>query len=176
MDKVMFAGRHYIDDAGNELPPERITTSYQQGGRNVTAVITPQVAASVKALLGCGDLIGAELEDDGGNGAMGSHWEQRLFEGGCRLPVVCHFAPHPRKSVAIRLATLCCIGIRLLCACLAMTISVEKCSAGEIMNAVLGRSTNAGKHVLTALTLSLLEDSGWCVFHCRHCFLHGTVP
>lgn len=29
----------------------------------------------------CNSLAGAELEDDGGDGTAGSHWEQRLFEG-----------------------------------------------------------------------------------------------
>lgn len=32
-----------------------------------------------------------------------------------------------------------------------------------MMDAVSGTNTNSGKHVLTALTLSLLEDTGWCV-------------
>lgn len=33
--------------------------------------------------------------------------------------------------------------------------------AGEMMDAVSGSNTNAGKHVLSALTLALLQDTGW---------------
>ena len=52
-----------------------------QGGRNTTSVITPAVKAAAREQLGCATLVGAELEDDGGQGTLGSHWEQRLYEG-----------------------------------------------------------------------------------------------
>ena len=77
----MFSGGFYIDSDGNTLPVDQIQTSYVQGGRNVTAIVTPQVQAVVREHFACDDLVGAELEDDGGVGTMGSHWEQRLFEG-----------------------------------------------------------------------------------------------
>ena len=81
LDKVMFTGSYYMDKNNELIPASKITTNYLQGGRNVTSVITPNVVAAARSQLGCGQLRGAELEDDGGQGTMGSHWEQRLFEG-----------------------------------------------------------------------------------------------
>lgn len=43
--------------------------------------MTPRVISAVREHLQCTSLTGAELEDDGGGGTAGSHWEQRLFEG-----------------------------------------------------------------------------------------------
>jgi Leishmanolysin len=85
MDKSFFRGNSYIDATGATIPADRITTNYLEGGRNVTAVVTPLVRAAARNHLGCSSLRGAELEDDGGAGTAGSHWEQRLFEGAlCR--------------------------------------------------------------------------------------------
>lgn len=47
----------------------------------VTSVVTPRVTSAVREHFQCNTLAGAELEDDGGDGTAGSHWEQRLFEG-----------------------------------------------------------------------------------------------
>ena len=80
-DKVMFTGRYYVDGDNNLIPANQIVANYLQGGRNVTSVITPNVVAAARAQFGCGQLRGAELEDDGGQGTAGSHWEQRLYEG-----------------------------------------------------------------------------------------------
>lgn len=47
----------------------------------------------------------------------------------------------------------------------------RRVSTGELMDAVGGSNTFAGRHVLTKLTLSLLEDTGWwgprlaCLFY-----------
>ena len=41
--------------------------------------------------------------------------------------------------------------------------------AGEMMDAVSGSNTNAGKHVLTSLTLALLQDTGWYARGSQHC-------
>ena len=95
MDQTMFLGGFYIDDSGVELTKEQIQTSYIQGGRNVTAIITPQVQSAVREHFACDNMIGAEIEDDGGAGTSGSHWEQRLFEG-------TFFHPHCRCSVVLR--------------------------------------------------------------------------
>eukprot|EP00892_Ulva_mutabilis_P007886 jgi/Ulvmu1/546/UM001_0554.1 len=81
MDTAMFGGDHFIDAAGELIPQSQITASTVRDGRNVTTVITPKVAAAVQGHFGCSSVQGAELEDDGGAGTAGSHWEQRLFQG-----------------------------------------------------------------------------------------------
>lgn len=40
---------------------------------------------------------------------------------------------------------------------------------GEIMDPVAGQDTVVGRHVVTNLTLALLEDTGWCA--CIHSWL-----
>lgn len=50
-----------------------------------TIIKTPNVLQSVKEHFNCSRMLGAELEDDGGRGSRGSHWEQRIFEVWCRL-------------------------------------------------------------------------------------------
>lgn len=77
----MFRGNHFIDSAGSLIPQAQISSSSVRDGRNVTTVITPKVTAAVQRHFGCSSIQGAELEDDGGSGTAGSHWEQRLFQG-----------------------------------------------------------------------------------------------
>jgi hypothetical protein len=40
----------------------------------------PQVLREARAALGCPTLTGVPLEDEGGIGTAGSHWEFRLFQ------------------------------------------------------------------------------------------------
>ena len=40
----------------------------------------PQVLAEARAALGCPNLTAVPLEDEGGEGTVGSHWEFRLFQ------------------------------------------------------------------------------------------------
>ena len=46
----------------------------------VTMVVTPTVVAEVRSHFGCPTLPGAALEDQGGPGSAGSHWEYDLFQ------------------------------------------------------------------------------------------------
>ncbi len=50
-------------------------------GKLVTLVILPKVVATVREYYGCASMEGMELEDEGGIGTAGSHWEKRLIEG-----------------------------------------------------------------------------------------------
>lgn len=43
-------------------------------------VVTPRVQDEVRKHFGCGELEGAELENQGGEGTALTHWEKRLFE------------------------------------------------------------------------------------------------
>lgn len=58
--------RVYIDDSSTGV---------------VRRVVSPAVRREVRAHFACPDLEGADLEDDGGRGSAGSHWEARLFQG-----------------------------------------------------------------------------------------------
>jgi hypothetical protein len=59
-------------------PRVNVTGPY---GRPVTIIRSPKVAAVARAHFGCAALLGAALEDEGGGGSTGSHWEARLFQG-----------------------------------------------------------------------------------------------
>ena len=48
-------------------------------GTNKTYLITPNVAIMSQQAFGCNSLIGMELEDQGGNGIAGNHWEERIM-------------------------------------------------------------------------------------------------
>jgi hypothetical protein len=50
-------------------------------GEPAAAIASPKVAEAVRAHFGCDALAGAFLEDEGGGGSTGSHWEARLFQG-----------------------------------------------------------------------------------------------
>ncbi len=56
-----------------------VTTTANVRGKTVTQVSTPSVTDVVKQHFGCSSLTGAELEDQGGSGTAGSHWEKLLF-------------------------------------------------------------------------------------------------
>jgi leishmanolysin len=48
-------------------------------GKWVTLVSTPSVVAFVRNYTGCPTLEGAEVEDEGDVGSVGSHWERKLY-------------------------------------------------------------------------------------------------
>lgn len=65
------------------------------------AVVSPRVTAAARAQLGCDSLQGAHLEDGGGTGSAGSHWESRLFRDEYMTAAA---SPGPRVLSAITLA------------------------------------------------------------------------
>lgn len=65
------------------------------------AVVSPRVAAAARSHFGCGSLQGAHLEDGGGTGSAGSHWESRLFRDEYMTAAA---SPGPRVLSAITLA------------------------------------------------------------------------
>ncbi|PIO62710.1 hypothetical protein TELCIR_15718, partial [Teladorsagia circumcincta] len=48
--------------------------------RDVYMIVTPKVRKEVRKYFGCPTLEGAEIEDQGGPGTMGAHWEKRVLE------------------------------------------------------------------------------------------------
>jgi hypothetical protein len=54
--------------------------------RVVQMMVTPRVVEEVRNHFGCGDLEGAELEDQGEEGTALTHWEKRVFEASSDWP------------------------------------------------------------------------------------------
>jgi hypothetical protein len=52
-------------------------------GKQARYITTPAVLREVRELSGCATLTGAPLEDEGGSGTLGGHWEMALFEVRC---------------------------------------------------------------------------------------------
>lgn len=48
--------------------------------RTVDVMVTPRVVEEVRNHFGCPTLLGAELEDQGGEGTALTHWEKRVFQ------------------------------------------------------------------------------------------------
>ncbi|KAL4161004.1 hypothetical protein PRNP1_001561 [Phytophthora ramorum] len=60
---------------------------FNERGHDVAKMVTPNVAAFVKAHFGCDSLAGAEIEQQDDAGCLGSHWEERIFEPEYMTPV-----------------------------------------------------------------------------------------
>ena len=56
-----------------------VTVSMTAGGKTYNAIQLPEVVAWAKAYFNCQTLVGVPLEDGGGDGTAGSHWEKTYF-------------------------------------------------------------------------------------------------
>jgi hypothetical protein len=79
-----FAKFHDPLDLSKRLPADQVikTEKITRFGseHTITKMITPKVREVVQRHFGCATLDGAEIEDGGGAGTAGSHWEKRLFD------------------------------------------------------------------------------------------------
>ncbi|GMF11163.1 unnamed protein product [Phytophthora lilii] len=73
---------YYIEPSTNTV--QHVT----ERGHVVAKMVTPNVAAFVKAHFRCESLIGAEIEQQDDNGCLGSHWEERIFEPEYMTPML----------------------------------------------------------------------------------------
>lgn len=62
----------------NTLSKSRVVNRVNIGGRYVEAIVLDQVVQFARGFFNCPNLQGVPLEDDGGQGTAGSHWE-KLF-------------------------------------------------------------------------------------------------
>jgi leishmanolysin-like peptidase len=62
--------------------PTTVTRQTINGPRSQTVsfIVTEAVRREARAHFGCSSLVGAELENQGGDATAGSHWEKRIFE------------------------------------------------------------------------------------------------
>lgn len=73
----------YWNPASSSTRPisEVILDSYKVNGVNRKLLITPKVIQAAKKHFNCDNIKGVELENQGGDGSMGAHWEARIMLG-----------------------------------------------------------------------------------------------
>eukprot|EP01017_Pseudomicrothorax_dubius_P008850 TRINITY_DN12930_c0_g1_i1.p1 TRINITY_DN12930_c0_g1~~TRINITY_DN12930_c0_g1_i1.p1 ORF type:complete len:635 (+),score=159.38 TRINITY_DN12930_c0_g1_i1:133-2037(+) len=69
-----------VDSTGKAYGEDAVKTMNIRGV-DTTVVTIPKVVTWVRDYFGCQSLPGAELENEGGSGSKGSHWETRVFLG-----------------------------------------------------------------------------------------------
>lgn len=71
----------YVDSNNQLLGLKNVIKTQEVNGVNRTMIITPKVVAAAKKHFNCSEVTGVELEDLGGAGTAGSHWEARIMLG-----------------------------------------------------------------------------------------------
>lgn len=67
---------YYVDSDFNKIPIEKILKT---NSNNRKIIITPKVVEATKKHFNCESVEGLEVEDDGDEGTVASHWEERLM-------------------------------------------------------------------------------------------------
>jgi leishmanolysin len=73
--------QYYHKPNGDAYTPEEITSVITRRGKDVTILKLPTVVSKARAAFGCSTLEGLELEDQGGVGTAGTHWEKMFMYG-----------------------------------------------------------------------------------------------
>jgi Leishmanolysin len=73
---------------GVTRPEAETTGTATYGGQTYTQLILPGLVDYAKTFYGCTTLTGVPLEDDGGSGSAGSHWEKEYFPDEFMNPVI----------------------------------------------------------------------------------------
>jgi hypothetical protein len=80
---------NWIDDNGDLLKVGNVSNVFQMidsqpvpNRQQFSQIITPKALAEARDQFGCATLSGVPLEDGGGSGSAGSHWEYELFQVG----------------------------------------------------------------------------------------------
>ncbi|KAG1654089.1 hypothetical protein FOA52_007450 [Chlamydomonas sp. UWO 241] len=92
--------RMYVDNSNTELGVANVSAELvpSAGNRGGTYIKTPKVLLAVREQFGCPGLQGAMLEDNGGDGSAGSHWEYELFQGDIMMATASADASFSRLS------------------------------------------------------------------------------
>ncbi len=72
---------YFVDSNSKVLGLDKVVKTKKINGVNRKLVITPKVVEKARAHFGCNSLEGVELEEGGGAGTAGSHWELRTMTG-----------------------------------------------------------------------------------------------
>jgi hypothetical protein len=71
----------FKDASGNSIPLAQVQISRTVNGVSRNMIATPKVLATAQKHFNCNTLEGLELENQGGDGTAGSHWEERIMAG-----------------------------------------------------------------------------------------------
>jgi leishmanolysin-like peptidase len=72
----------FIDkNTGNLIPTNKIFENVTINNMPRTRIITPKVVAAARKHFNCDSLTGVDLEDQGGVGTAGAHWDSRIMLG-----------------------------------------------------------------------------------------------
>lgn len=69
--------RYFIDENGNTR--QNVTTTKKVRGNSYNMFITPNIMKFAREFYGCDNVPGIALENDGGSGSLGSHFERVFF-------------------------------------------------------------------------------------------------
>ena len=71
----------YIDPSTNTLLPSSsvLVSSWNLNGKTTTGLVVEPLFSYAKDYFGCSSLYAVPLENQGGSGSLGSHWERRVF-------------------------------------------------------------------------------------------------
>ncbi|CAG9322125.1 unnamed protein product [Blepharisma stoltei] len=82
----------YKQSDGTKYSSYQQTVNYPNRGKSVTALTFPTVLAKAQSAFGCSTLVGLELEDAGGSGSAGSHWDMRVMPHDYMSPSFSYFS------------------------------------------------------------------------------------
>lgn len=74
-----FSSYGYVDLNGVRQTGGTTTTYESTFGKSVTYLISPRVVREARAYFNCDTINGVAIEDQGGAGTAGSHWEKRIL-------------------------------------------------------------------------------------------------
>lgn len=72
---------NFRKEDGSQYQYQEVVKDVTINDKSTKIIITPKVIEAAKKHFGCNSLEGVELEDQGGVGTAGSHWEQRIMHG-----------------------------------------------------------------------------------------------
>lgn len=70
---------YWKNSVGENYDPSELTETLTLRDATKTILKTPNVVAKIQEVFNCNTLTGLELEDQGGEGTVGSHWEMRTM-------------------------------------------------------------------------------------------------
>jgi len=71
----------FVDASYNTLPLSSVVKNTTVNGVQKQMIVTPKVVSLAQKHFACNSLQGVEIEDQGGSGTAGSHWEARVMMG-----------------------------------------------------------------------------------------------
>ncbi len=73
--------QNFVDANNNPIPFSKVVINKTVNGVARQMLATPKVVAAAQKYFGCSTMAGVELENQGGEGTAGSHWEERIMAG-----------------------------------------------------------------------------------------------